>query len=390
MTLNSADFQLEPFIKDLEEMFKGRCREKGLLLQIVKNFIDDGQKVHGDHNRLRQVLINLLDNAIKATGRGKIILTVEQKQSWFYFEVTDTGPGIPLDQQEKLFYAFVQLKEAGQSTGTGLGLSISHSLVELMGVELILESEVAGGSRFYFSIPMETEKVSRPELCDWNPYDRVLRLAPGRSARVLVVDDDESNLNILREMLEDIGVDCETACNGSEAMALNHIWKPDLIFMDYRMPGLNGLDTAKKISLQRGQTACVVMVTASREPILQKALRNGCIHGLVNKPFHHRDIFEILARLLDLQYEYFPAETGETTYQTESTGLLPELPLKLPSELYRELHEAARRGLFVQFEQKLNKLRECSPEARRLADHLEFMAEKFDRHGILNVLQRLN
>ncbi|MCP4693410.1 MAG: response regulator, partial [Desulfobacterales bacterium] len=239
--------------------------------------------VRTDEGKLRQVLVNLLNNALKFTNEGGVVVKIEycplnmeksgkesgeksgrqsgrRSREWdknhqsstpglfhLQFSITDTGPGVAADEQDSLFEAFTQT-ESGRKLqeGTGLGLPISRKFVRMMGGDITVESEVGKGAVFRFGIRAETAKGAALETA--RPVGRVVAPAPGQpSRRILIVDDRENNRLLLLKLLDLPGFELRWAENGEEAVDIQREWEPHLIFMDMRMPVMDGLEAAKSV-----------------------------------------------------------------------------------------------------------------------------------------------
>ncbi|MBC8002906.1 MAG: CHASE domain-containing protein, partial [Opitutaceae bacterium] len=240
MELNPSDFDLASLARGLAATFQPLCAQKriGFRLQLD---LPAPCRVSGDEGKLRQVLINLLGNAVKFTQSGEVYFRVkpESDDRWL-FEVIDTGLGIPSEEHSEIFKPFHQGSGAQRHGGTGLGLAIARRQVELLGGALELQSERGIGSRFHFSIAL----ASAPSVAE-EPIRVVARLAPGVSVRVLVVDDRKENLDVLAGLLSSIGCDVMRASGGQEAMELVRRERPSLVFLDLLMPDQGGSDIAR-------------------------------------------------------------------------------------------------------------------------------------------------
>src|SRR3569623_1376371 len=245
--------------------------------------------MEADKGRIRQVLVNLLGNAVKFTETGSVVLRVSTHNRGndlmiLSCAVEDTGPGIAQDEQAKLFQAFAQ-SESGRQTkgGTGLGLAISRELVRLLGGEIMLSSEPGTGSTFYFEIPVRRgEAGTMPQKTDWR---RVIGVHAAQEApRVLVVDDEPNNRGWLTSLLKMGGFDTREAENGEVAIRIWQDWGPRLILMDMRMPVMDGLETTRRIrSLPRGQETAIIALTASAmEENRRAAMESGVNDFLSN------------------------------------------------------------------------------------------------------------
>ncbi|TAF09271.1 MAG: response regulator, partial [Nostocales cyanobacterium] len=263
-TLNINNFDLYRLLDDLEDMLHLRAADAGLQL-IFERTENVPHYICTDEVKLRQVLINLISNAIKFTPTGAILLTVtkenEAAENVFplHFSVRDTGVGIAPAELPKLFDAFIQA-EAGREMqeGTGLGLAISRKFVQLMGGDIAVESELRKGSTFYFHIQV---KLGQSKMIDHTQErKRVLGLTPGQPTyKILAVDDKPINRQLLIKLLQPLGFEIKEASNGKEAIAIWDEWEPHLIWMDMRMPVMDGYEATKYIkSTTKGNATAVI------------------------------------------------------------------------------------------------------------------------------------
>lgn len=249
MELQNIDFKLNELILDLERLFDLRCKQKNLKWNSPK--LSEQIIIYGDQVKLRQVLINLLGNAVKFTDSGSVSLKIKVlEKNQYLFEVIDTGDGIPIESQEKIFYPFEQAETEYQMGGTGLGLAISKKQLELMGSKLFLKSNIGEGSNFYSNIHLPPAKE---ELVNTSPFQNVLYLSPEHKVKALVVDDVKENRDVLSKLLLEIGVEIITAENGKEAVEKIREHQPDIIFMDMRMPVMRGEEATKLIQDEYGK-----------------------------------------------------------------------------------------------------------------------------------------
>jgi signal transduction histidine kinase len=218
MEVEPVDFDLGQLVDGLANMFELRCQQKGLGWRVERK--GENWQVHGDGNKLRQVLVNLLGNAVKFTDSREVVLRVEMREgNRCYFEVLDTGPGIDLQQQKTVFEPFQQGASGAHKGGTGLGLSIVRRHVELMGGQMQLESKVGKGTRFFFLITLQSAQGAA-DVSSRTPRQQVVGLAAGYAPQVLIVDDVATNREILAQMLERIGVQVRQADSGAAALAV--------------------------------------------------------------------------------------------------------------------------------------------------------------------------
>jgi PAS domain S-box-containing protein len=301
--LISTDFNLNSLIEGLAIMFRGRCESKGLKF-CLDGLGQEPIYVHGDEGKLRQILVNLLGNAVKFTDQGKVDLKFERKEGNKYtFKVRDSGRGISFEDKTKIFEPFKQTEEGFHSGGSGLGLAISKELTELMGGELFMESEVGEGSCFSISLELPPARKTVPSRPKRNR--RVIRLSEGSCVKALVVDDVEVNRELLSEVLQAVGVETMEAENGKEALECLDAFEPHIIFMDMRMPVMSGEEAVEEIIKQYGSGHFkIVAITASVfDHQREKFIRLGC-DDYIAKPFRIFHIHDCIQKLLGVKFEY--------------------------------------------------------------------------------------
>ena len=387
--LRPHTFDLQRMIQGLGEMFEIRARQKNLKL-VVESAADVPQYINADEGKLRQVLINLLGNAIKFTRTGTVVLQVslaasqsgrEPAQSCLlHFSVEDTGIGIAPEELEYIFEPFTQSKAGAQlQDGTGLGLTISRQQVELLGGRLTIESKAGAGSTFSFVIPVTIGAVTQVAAS----LDRVVGLAPGETAedgapfRILIAEDAEPNRRFLVEVLRPCGFEVREALNGEEAVAVWEAWRPHLIFMDLRMPGLNGLEATRRIkATPLGRQTSIIMLTASAfEEDRNAALQQGC-DDFIHKPVRESQIFEVLQQQLGVQFVYAPvAPTTSRLERVVPGGQIPPL-----SDAWKEgMRQAVREADVVRMQ---DLIRDIEADYPAFSAGLTEMVYHFDYAGI--------
>ena len=310
MKLHTSDFDLDNLLTSIEEMLQVQAKEKGLQL-IVERDPDLPKYVQTDEKKLHQVIINLLGNAIKFTKKGTVTLRVKQKgrtglnQSQLLFEIEDTGVGIAPDEIDGLFQVFVQAQAGNKlNQGTGLGLAISQRFIQLMGSQIHVQSTLHQGSLFYFELTVKTPQIVPDSSASIK--QRVIGLAPNQPTyRILVVEDLEENRRLLVKLLLSVGFEVREATQGLEAIAIWESWSPHLIWMDLRMPIMDGYTAIKQIREHpQGQETIIVALTASVfEEEQEKVLMAGC-NDFIGKPFQEKVIFEKLTKHLGVKYNY--------------------------------------------------------------------------------------
>ncbi|MCK6548049.1 PAS domain S-box protein [Myxococcota bacterium] len=311
-TLSEVPFDLGRLARGLEETFRARARMKGLELGAELD-VPLPTSVLGDEAKIRQVLLNLLSNAVKFTATGRVTLRVRWVAGLARFEVEDTGPGMSDDELEALFQPFTQTTAGIRAAeGSGLGLVISRSFVHLMGGELSVDSAVGRGSRFAFVVPLpETDRAP------WARVDRrVVGIErAGRPPKVLVVENDDHSRTLLVRLLTDVGFDVREAVDGREALDVWESFAPSFVWMDMRMPVLDGYAATRELRRREAErdhtprTVVVALTASAFEDDRPKILDAGC-NDIVSKPFREDDLFELLAEHLDLRYVHGPRAPG--------------------------------------------------------------------------------
>src|SRR6188768_3894477 len=307
-TLNPSTFDLPALLKDLEMMFRVRTDEKKLSF-TVEEIGDVPQFIVSDINKLRQVFINVLGNAVKFTEQGGIGLCVRADRDgatgpFLRVEIRDTGPGISPDDQERLFRHFEQTKTGQQTgTGTGLGLAISREFVRLMGGDITVSSQVCKGSDFVIHLPLTEGEAQAVQAKD-NPR-HVLRLQPGQAAcRVLIADDIEDNRQLLAQLLAPVGFEIHLATNGLEAVQEFERMQPHLILMDFRMPVMDGHEAIGRIrAMAGGQDVKIIAVTASAMDDNRQELMEIGADDFIGKPFREAELFQKIHVHVGVEYE---------------------------------------------------------------------------------------
>jgi CheY-like chemotaxis protein len=343
--LKQNTFDVTQMLQDVGQMMKSRAEGKGLRFTIE---LDPALPpyVQGDAGKLRQVLINVLGNAVKFTETGDVWLRARSQpmagpdMAMLQLEVEDSGVGIPQERLEEVFESFVRLDHSHtMEKGTGLGLAISKTLVDMMNGEITIESEPGQGSLFKIKIPLQMVEAGTT-IPSKAPVAEVIGLqADQPDWRILVVDDNLENRVLLTTLLTNIGCNVKEAKNGEEAISIFQEWHPHFIWMDMRMPVLDGFAATRKIrTLTGGEAVKIVAVTASvLEERHDEILVCGC-DEVVRKPFRDHEIFESMARQLDIKYLY--QDRGAEAAQKQGINLTAEMLAGLPPDLFQDLRKA--------------------------------------------------
>jgi len=416
LELQPTDFDLQSLLHNTSVMFQLRCEQKRLTWQ-VETPADDRLPVHGDEAKLSQVLINLLGNAVKFTNHGAVTLKVTALlEHRFRFDVIDTGPGVSPEDREAIFEAFTQSKVGIQEgTGTGLGLTISQRLIDLMGGHLTLTSPFPPqshtptdvstdgkvdsisppsrpgkgsgglGASFSFTIPLPPAKaqVLSPAQSEWA---NVTHLAEGHTVSALVVDDVLENRDVLSSLLADIGVTVTLAEDGQQAVDQVLADPPDIVFLDIRMPEMDGPEAARRIwdALGRDALKMVAVSASTLEHEAREYFELG-FDDFVPKPFRAEQIYGCLARHLGVEFEY-----GEEPVAATGEAPLDLSGLTLPEDLHIRLLEASELYSVTELEGYFSEMEELGGEFQKLVGHLRALRRNHDIEAILEIVQNLS
>ncbi len=390
MTLNPSSFALHRLLKTIEEMFKLKAEKKGLEL-CWEYSLDLPEYVKTDQQKLRQVLMNLLSNAIKFTEEGRVIVRIssvrgEESSIIINGEIEDTGNGIAPEELKTLFEPFVQTV-TGQKIqeGTGLGLTISRKFIQLMGGELTISSLLGQGTIAKFDFVVEPSTMEAIEKS--TPSQKVIGLKPDQPKyRILVVDDRWENRQLLLQLLESVGLEVCEAENGQEAISLWSSWQPHLIWMDMRMPVLDGYQTTQKIrSHAQGKATIIIALTASAfEEKRDAVLAAGC-DDYVRKPFRESIIWDKMAEYLNLSYVYSENESSSNLQTNKSFSLEASALQIMPNEWIAKLETAS----LELDEELIGELLEQIPDEQSfLVEAVQDRLDNFDFGSILDLARQ--
>jgi two-component system sensor histidine kinase EvgS len=389
--LEENPFDLVALLQEIGAMIQSRAGEKGLAF-ILETEAVGFPYVIADAGKCRQILINLLGNAVKFTREGAITLRAATEpipdslsRCRIVLEVADSGPGIDPARHADIFAPFVQEQGMSAQPGTGLGLSICKNLCDLMDGSIELESEAGKGALFRVRLPagiVEAADVETPVQAKPN----VIGLVPGqKTRRILIADDHMENRLLLKTLLENAGFSTLEAENGQEALEAFEKNAPDFIWLDMRMPIMDGYEAARQIRRRPGGDKLpIVAITASalsnQRP---QILAAGC-DDMVFKPFREHEIFEVMARYLDVKYVYeepekaaAPAESVELT-----SAMLAELRPELLQELDRTTLVANREAIL----EVIERIREHAPGT---ANSLRVLVQDFEIEHIRELIAEI-
>jgi len=393
ITLQENTFNPIRQIQGLKEMFQLRTDYKGLTL-VLDIAPDMPHYIHTDEGKLRQILMNLLSNAVKFTEEGSVTLRVSyQRQNvMLTFEVEDTGVGISPEEMDNLFDPFTQTASGKQAQeGTGLGLPISKQFVKLMGGKITVSSIMGEGTIFRVQVPVTIAGEDTVEGLVLQPQRRVTRIEPGQTAsdggpfRFMIVEDNTSNRELLIKLLVPFGFELRAAVNGVESVEIWERWQPHLVWMDMRLPVMDGYEATRQIKARAeaiNRSVVIVALTASAFEEDRDAIFAAGCDDFIRKPFRENEIFDALHRHLGVRFTY---ETVTPALETEAKLSQEELRLimnELPFAWVNDLHQAAVSLDVERVEVLIETIR---PQAPQLADTLGQWMHNFEFDKLLTL-----
>lgn len=403
ITLNHREFDLYLLIDDVMNICKTLSNKKELYLRYEKE-TDVPRFVISDETRLRQILLNLLNNAVKFTEEGGITVRVKRNNIAnqpndvvnIAFEVEDTGSGIKRGKIKEIFDPFVQGK-AGKISGegTGLGLTISRKIARLMKGDIVVESKFGHGS--IFTVNIQLKKLEHTVVQPYQTTRKVSGLKPSQSDRntqfkILIVDDVENNRQLLSQLLSPLGLETREAINGREAI---DVWKewytqghpPDLIWMDIRMPVIDGIQATreiKRLAREKGKDTVVLAISASTfDSDVESILSAGC-DDFVSKPFKESEIFEKMNQYLGLEYVYEESINIDESFAEQENADIHEEVKVLPLEWRSAMADAIQR---LDHDEMINLVKQVLHQSNRVADYFLKQINMYDYDKIAEILQ---
>lgn len=386
LTLNKAAFDLHSMLEDMERMFLAKAEAKGLRMELE---MQTGMPrfFSGDQGKLRQVISNILSNAVKFTAHGGVSLRLRAEglggaRFRIEAEVQDSGPGMTPEETAALFMPFEQT-QAGrkEGSGTGLGLAISLEYSRLMGGGVEVASRPGEGSIFKVSVIME--EAGQADIAAAPALQHVKALKQGQPpCRVLIADDKEDNRTFLSELLGLVGFETRAVADGALALKEFEEWSPQIILMDLRMPGMDGREAIKRLrAMEKGKEVKIIAVSASAFTEVQQEARASGADEFIAKPFRETELFEKIGKLTGAQYIY-EDQPGPAPAAVEET-LTAELFAGCPAALLNRIRSAA---LDCDFDAITSLADQVEPVNLKAARGLRALAQKYDHKGILGAV----
>ncbi|MEG4405323.1 AAA family ATPase [Microcoleus sp. MON2_D5] len=386
MEIHLSNFHLSEFLEGLAEICNIRAEQKGISL-IYEAITPLPIAVQGDEKRLRQVLINLLGNAIKFTEKGGVAFKVGYQDGKIRFQVEDTGVGMAPEQLQDIFLPFHQVGDANRKVeGTGLGLAISRQLVQMMGGEIKVKSTLGQGSIFFFDLDL-------PEVSEWatnaaKANAHTIVGFKGRKRRILIADDKWQNRSIMAGMLQPLGFEILEATEGQDCLNKVAEFKPDCILMDLMMPVMSGLEATRRLRKSLGQTKLVVIATSASvfDFDRQQSAEVGC-NDFIPKPIRIEELLEKLRTHLELEWIYEENQEEIRKAEGEKKSLSSEI-VAPPDEEIAVLFDLAMMGDLRGIAERAAKLEQLNEQWVPFATHLRQLAKGFEEQQILQFIKQ--
>ncbi|EGW22821.1 ATP-binding protein [Methylobacter tundripaludum] len=372
-----SNISLAKFLRGVTDIVGLRARQKGLEFSC-ELAADLPAGIRCDERRLRQVLLNLLTNAVKFTDSGQVVLRVGRVgPSRFSFAVEDTGIGIEQNELELIFRPFEQVGDLQRRLGgTGLGLAISRQLMRYLGSDIVVESRVGKGSTFRFEVELQAASSSTPVLL--NPM-QVITGYKGPHRKVLIVDDVASNRAVLVDLLSPLGFGIIEACDGIEALELAQAAIPDLILMDIVMPKMDGEEVTHLLRQlpALAQVPIIALSASASNADETKCLQAGA-NAFLPKPVDQDELLAQMAALMQLEWITVPR-----TELTPNPGELAEMLILPPAAEMQELYRLALTGNMRDILQYAERIAGIDPSYQAFATHLRQLANGYQSKAIL-------
>lgn len=382
MKLTREAIRFPEFLDHLVAMLDLQARTKGLTLELetpgrLPEF------VNADPKRLRQVLINLVTNAIKFTDQGKVSLRVEYRNELATFSVSDTGIGIAAEDADRIFAPFERVGgAAAERPGVGLGLAITQALVHIMGGEIRVESVLGEGSQFtvrlMLSQPMSPPREPAPEAGAVTGY-------LGRERGILLIDDDAAHLTMVRNLLEPLGFGVRTASDGAAALAIAAQVQPDMVLCDVMLGGENGWDVAARLRARHGAALKIVMLSGEGPESSGPPSAAGPANDIfIMKPFQFTVLLDVIAQQLSVEWLRAPGRDLPDLLHT-AVPAMPRAIAQAAAAHCAEIERLVRIGHVRGIEAEIDRIAGLGPEAFPLAERMRAGLDSFDLKALANL-----
>ncbi len=388
LELHNTFFRLSSLLKGMADIFNPRAEQKGVSFQCEAP-ADLPAVVKGDVKKLRQVLINLLGNAIKFTHDGHITLFVSWSGPKLLFRVEDTGIGIPPESLDEIFQSFHQADRSHESEGAGLGLAISTRLVAIMGGKLEVKSKLGEGSTFSFALELPAAEGEESGL---EKKRQVARIKG--NCKVLIVDDKAENRAVLADMLAPLGFEIHQAVDGLDGVNRTAVVEPEIILLDLKMSKIDGIEAIRRIrKLPAGKDAVIITVSASAFEHHRKKSREAGGNDFLAKPVQLSTLLDLVHTHSDLEWIYInEADSEPKTPKTRSTttgSVLPELLTIPPQDQLAPLLDQALKGNILAISDYANALERQDPLQAPFAKRLRILADQFKIKEIQELVKKV-
>ncbi len=398
MELKPKEFNLSEFIQGITAICRIRASQKNLAFNCEYLSVIP-RAIAADEKKLRQILINLIGNAVKFTEVGGVtfkisageraeVLTTNLTNVKIRFQIEDTGIGIPANELSKIFAPFEQVGNTRRHTeGTGLGLAISHKLVEIMGGELKVESTLGQGSIFWFELELAEVNLDTDNNC----FPQIITGFKGASKTILVADDKWENRSVLVNLLEPLGFETIEAIDGQDCLNKAQEFQPDCILIDLVMPVMDGFEAVRQLrKLPQLQDAIAIGTSASvYEAEKQESLAAGC-NAFLSKPIRVEELLDCLQVHLGLEWIYEESENRISDSEvSQGSSKIPtqEMIAPEPTEI-AILFDLAMMGDLAGIQTQAEKLEKLDVKYVPFANHLTQLAREFEEEKILELVQK--
>lgn len=389
LEIRKERFNLHLILKDIKNMFANRALDNNI--EFVVNYKETlPEHFIGDVKKLKQVIVNLLGNSFKFTDEGSIHLNVynkhlENNRHKIYFIIKDTGVGISEEDVKKIFDKFYQASNSRE--GTGLGLTITKSIIDALGGEIDVESELYSGTTFKINFEMEAEDEESTDKKESKILPSNINIDENYKNKVLVVDDIIENISLLKSILSEIGIDVYTANNATEALLLFERLNFDLIFMDIKLPDLDGREVIKKMRLfdDKKQPFIIGISASTFKEDIQSVIDSGA-DDFISKPINLDDIYKILNKYMqiDIIYESEEDEILEGVDNPELACNAEYCPI-ITREMQIKFFDAIEEGDFFGISDLIDEL---DDKCEALKAKCKKTLDKFDYEELKNIIMR--